>query len=400
MIAGLLLGICGAAHGGSFVVSNASDAGAGSFRQALLDANAAAGPHTITFNAAHTITLATELPAITRNGVTVDGNGGTLLGTGLPDGSRGLQMLADACTVKSLNIHGFPEEKIKITGSNNVVQDCWIGTDGTLMEPGTYGIWISGGASNLIGGGTGEGNVIGGNGSDAIRIEGVSASGNRIVGNGIGLVPGGVANQNLGNGIAIGGAPDTEIGDPYIGDGGNTIVSNAQDGIRVGGNVGNTRIWGNLIGTDGTSGIFYGNGENGIQRTGGTGTLVIGGPEAAHRNVISGNQEHGVKTYESGAAVVIQGNYIGLAPDGLTPLGNIYDGIHLQGSSLVQVGGTGSGEGNVIGGNFDDGIEINGDGEHIVQGNWIGLAADGETPAGNADHGVVIASSTDNLVGG
>jgi hypothetical protein len=59
-----------------FIVTNTNDSGAGSFRQALLDANAAAGPDTIVFSipgaGVHTIALTSVLPLITGP-VAIDG---------------------------------------------------------------------------------------------------------------------------------------------------------------------------------------------------------------------------------------------------------------------------------------------------------------------------------------
>src|SRR3712207_6671953 len=60
----------------AFVVTNTNDAGQGSLRQAILDANANFGADTFTFNipgaGLHTITPASPLPAIT-NAVSIDG---------------------------------------------------------------------------------------------------------------------------------------------------------------------------------------------------------------------------------------------------------------------------------------------------------------------------------------
>ena len=53
----------------TFTVTNTNDSGAGSLRQAILDANAQAGTDTISFNipggGVHTIAPATPLPTIT-----------------------------------------------------------------------------------------------------------------------------------------------------------------------------------------------------------------------------------------------------------------------------------------------------------------------------------------------
>jgi hypothetical protein len=60
----------------TFTVTNTSDSGAGSLRQAIDDANANPGADTIAFNipgaGVHTITPLTDLPQIT-DGVTIDG---------------------------------------------------------------------------------------------------------------------------------------------------------------------------------------------------------------------------------------------------------------------------------------------------------------------------------------
>ncbi len=62
----------------TFTVTNTADTGAGSLREALTDANGAAGPHTIEFNipggGVHTISPATPLPQIVIvEGITIDG---------------------------------------------------------------------------------------------------------------------------------------------------------------------------------------------------------------------------------------------------------------------------------------------------------------------------------------
>ena len=65
------------APGSTFVVTNAADSGAGSLRQAILDANAHPGADTIVFNipgsGLHTITPSTTLPTIS-DPVTIDGS--------------------------------------------------------------------------------------------------------------------------------------------------------------------------------------------------------------------------------------------------------------------------------------------------------------------------------------
>jgi hypothetical protein len=68
------------ATAGTFTVLNINDSGAGSLRQAILDANGAAGPDTIIFHAAvmGTINLATPLPAVS-DGLEILGPGAAVL---------------------------------------------------------------------------------------------------------------------------------------------------------------------------------------------------------------------------------------------------------------------------------------------------------------------------------
>ena len=68
---------------GQFVVTNNNDAGAGSLRQAVIDANAAAGPNTVTFDADYTISLTTGQIVI-NDDLTITGTG---IGNTILDGS-------------------------------------------------------------------------------------------------------------------------------------------------------------------------------------------------------------------------------------------------------------------------------------------------------------------------
>jgi len=66
----------------SYVVTNNGDAGTGSLRQAITDANLdVTTPHNITFDASYTIALSTVLPTITKT-LTIDGGTNTIIISG------------------------------------------------------------------------------------------------------------------------------------------------------------------------------------------------------------------------------------------------------------------------------------------------------------------------------
>ena len=78
--AGFVAATTTAAGAATFTVTTTDDSGAGSLRQAILDANAAAGADTIDFGpgAAGTITLASSLPHVTDD-VDIVGPGAEIL---------------------------------------------------------------------------------------------------------------------------------------------------------------------------------------------------------------------------------------------------------------------------------------------------------------------------------
>jgi hypothetical protein len=87
---------------------------------------------------------------------------------------------------------------------------------------------------------------------------------------------------------------------------------------------------------------------------------------------------------------LVAGNYIGrLNADG-TPAAageeNTGEGINIQGDDTT-IGGTGPNDGNVISGNGANGIYVDASGV-TIQGNVVGLAGNGDTPLANTDDGI------------
>ena len=183
-----------------FEVTNTNDSGAGSLRQAILNANNAIGA-TISFNipgaGPHTISPLTELPGtglpVMIDGTTQPGFAGSpiieLNGANAGPNSSGLWIRADDSTVKGLVINRFGVVGIKLWGPRTTIQGNHIGTDitGTVALPNGNGIQVYS-DNNLIGGAQpGEGNTIAFNSATGVSI-GVSQNqvrDNQVRGNSI-----------------------------------------------------------------------------------------------------------------------------------------------------------------------------------------------------------------------
>lgn len=232
------------------------------------------------------------------------------------------------------------------------------------------GITITNGASaNIIGGSTTAcRNLISGNNYQGIVVVGSGANNNQIIGNYIGTnamgtvaIPNGRISGVEGLGIVLqSGAKANQIGGANPGEG-NLISGNKGSGILINwAGADSNRIIGNYIGTtaDGLSSLA--NGANGIFIREAACYNQVGGSMPGEQNVISGNKGSGIRITQSGTrGNQIIGNHIGTTADGLDSLGNEYDGIYIYGTkSLNRIGGTNTGESNIIAYNKKTGIEI------------------------------------------
>jgi hypothetical protein len=159
-------------------------------------------------------------------------------------------------------------------------------------------------------------------------------------------------------------------------------------------------IQGCYIGTDKTGTLSAPN-NRGILIMGSDHDL-IGGSWSAARNLISGNLTNGIALaahqMQSGPFptldTIVQGNLIGTDITGLNAIPNGADGISVQSSGRINIGGALSSAKNVISGNLGNGVNVvNGVGFTIgttLSGNFIGVAADGAKPLGNQQNGILI----------
>jgi CSLREA domain-containing protein len=155
------------------------------------------------------------------------------------------------------------------------------------------------------------------------------------------------------------------------------------------------QVLGNFIGTNSTGTVgatSYAAGSMGIHLQAGANNNQLGKPGAANRNVISGNHQHGIAMYDDRTDFNrVQNNLIGLRPDGQGALPNQSHGVDINTFAADSlVGGAAAGEGNVISGNRQNGIEIShgtGTLRNDVVGNLIGTAPSGSSAPAYARNG-------------
>ena len=121
-------------------------------------------------------------------------------------------------------------------------------------------------------------------------------------------------------------------------------------------------ISGNYIGTDSTGNADQGNGWNGIYIGLGASGNTIGGSSPADRNIISGNNQSGILIDGAGTDTnTVSGNYIGVNAAGGASLANSLDGIRISGGACNnRIGGDTDTKRNVVSGNAQSGIRLEG----------------------------------------
>lgn len=387
-----------------FTVTTTADAGAGSLRQAILDANADPDSSIIQFDLGagagpYVISLATNLPAITSplfiNGYSQDG------ATPGPIASRVI-----AVEIDGSGIAAVPGEDVLTIISDNVaiaglaIYSC--PSYAISIGPGRTGIHIWG---NFIG--TDATGTAAGLGNEGGIISALGAN------------PGGENNY-----ITVGtngdGVDDANEG--------NLIV--ASNGFGTSGfgvvfwRTQNSIIAGNIIGLDknGEAAANFGHSRDGILVTVGAANCVIGTngdgvSDDLEGNLIGQNGENGITNAGLSPNNIIAGNRIGVDAND-NPAGNGLFGISVLNSSDVRIGTNGDGtsddlEVNVIGSNGSGGIAIitedffgfnANSSSNTIAGNYIGTNANSDA-LGNNGPGILLRSAlvgadvTNNIIG-
>jgi hypothetical protein len=395
----------------SFVVTNANDEGAGSFREAITNANARPGSDTIIFHipgpGVKVISLLTPLPEVTGPAViSADAQPGyasapliELDGANAGAAANGLVITAGGSLVKGFAIGGFQSAGIVLrSGNGNGIRANYIGVDatGTVARPNNIGIQLISSSNNLIGGDSaGAGNLISGNGTGIL----IQSPSNTIQGNLIGTDISGT--HKIGNGTGI----KAQVAFTQIG-GLTPAARNVISGNGIGVIFGEpqSKLQGNFIGTDISGTGALGNTFEGVIVDQGG---LIGGTVAEARNVISANGVSNISMGSSFPDIIlpnlntVQGNYIGTDVTGsraLTDptLSTTDSGIFIFGSRNVI------GAGNVISGNAV-GIRLRMTGVNPptlneIAGNLIGLNAAGTEPLPNTQGGIELSQARGNEI--
>jgi hypothetical protein len=358
--------LCAAAvvSANTYSVTSTADSGAGTLRQAILDANANSGPDTIAFNVTgsgvHTITLASALPTIggptTVDGYTQSGSSANTNPTSMGlntvlqievdcsavGATNCLKVAADDVTIKGLVVNRAPQYEIDVldTHQNFVLEGCFLGTDptGTQVPAPFHG---------------------------SLRF-----------------------NQNHTNG-RVGGTTPAARNLIAVENGAGLLLAAGPPGFV------NGLVAGNLIGTDITGKLQPGAlGNTGVNILGGTNT-VIGGTSPAARNVINGGVNVGSGTPPTGATGnFIQGNYIGIDVTGTIPFECHNQCIRLNDNGNT-VGGSAPGAGNRIGGSDSSGIFVQQTSAgSVIQGNFIGTDETGTVRLPNGTYGIRVFQTT------
>ena len=297
---------------------------------------------------------------------------------------------------------------VEIRNSNatgNAVLGNLIGTDiSGLRALGNIrgGVLIVNAPDNQIGGSmTGqERNIISGNGSTGIEIQGGSASSNVVAGNDIGTDVNGTASLGNGGDGVLSNASGTTIGGTAAG-ARNVVANNEGNGITIALNASFNLVQANFIGIDLTGSPGKGNQLDGILVEGASNNAIGG-------NVIAGNGLNGIEIrFATATGNTVAGNLIGTDPSGARVVANGGDGVNITVSPGNTIGGSTPGQRNIIAGNNAHGITISsvnpgvpGQFSAVVIGNSIGTDVTGNLPLGNSQDGILVANSSGVLIGG
>ena len=409
------------ALGHVYVVTNTNDAGAGSLRQAITDANANVAllngePHNIQFNipgtGVQTIALQTALPDITQPTI-IDGTTqpGSSCGNLVPDApyQSNTPHVLNIEIVSSTAVTGVTNvDTLVVKAANSAIKGLVINSakDGSDVGVGASDIAVScnylgvkpDGKTPATAAPTGDGvRVVTGGATITGLVYDNNLSGNHYEDIGLGMVNNAVVKNSIfGVKVSMDGVLTTTPGYKA------GITTSYASGIIVGGTPADANIFGgvgyysqhlyhNAINVaNATSNVTIASNYFGITPSGVSvpndgavridsnetsqpiTNITIGGVAAGARNYISSNNR-GIFSDRYGDNVVIEQNYIGGGLDGVSSgYGNGYGITTTSNSSTCTI------KNNVVSGNSAEGVKL-GNTTTTVTGNYIGIGSDGTT---------------------
>ena len=335
---------------------------------------------------------------ITGNTVLANLRNGIQFANACHNGVIGNGLAGGGNVVSGNNQEGiFINNSTGITMKGNTIG---LGANGTTVIPNLFtGVFFNGGSNNAQIGGSSvlERNICSANLQSGFRI--IACSGVIISGNYIGTdITGLVDRGNTETGIYIEASNTITVGGFLAGQG-NVISGNNQNGVFVINSL-SPSFYGNIIGLNATGTALISNNENGISINFNSNGATIGGATALHRNVISGNLQNGIYITQS-TSPVLYGNFIGTDITGSVDLGNSQNGASINNTSNNPIiGGALAGQGNLISGNNENGLRIENCTSPIVKGNIMGLNSTATAALPNGYSGLYIINSASPTVGG
>jgi hypothetical protein len=362
------------------------------------------------------ITGTVELSTQT-NGLWIEDSDGTIIG----DGTEGGRNIISGNTTYGITL--VSSDNTEIYG--NIIGLDITGTVGFLNQQG--GIDIEDSDGTIIGDGTEGGrNIISGNiggtygfgilaqdGSDNTTIQG-NYFGTDITG--LIAIPNDSYNIEV-CGIDFCGLSTTPIDAVTIGGGtlgeGNIFAPTLADegkSVQVAGdaNMSNILIQGNYfnIGSNGTT-LFTDTLNSRSIDFSGVMNGLIGGNVSGEGNIFAGTGGARGIDIDDSSDIEVYGNFIGFLSDGITLAmdgGYTGNGLNIQNSDNITIGGPNLGEGNIVGNNNESQIAnifLYLSDTITIQGNYIGVGSDGIVEnSSNSASGVLVIGTTNSTIGG
>jgi hypothetical protein len=386
-------------------------------REAVTEANGAAGLDTITFSGAFTGVSASSTidvgSSITPNNTPVAIDGGDCdpspsaakpcVGVNTTANSTPLTILTADSSVHGIAFSmggAFNVTLLNLFGANGIVRNSWFGLrlDQTVTGCGFgSGVQVQGNGGTVGGSAVADRNVFAGC-STGVNLR---SDNNTVAGNRFGTLPNGTTATGTAEnvGIALNGftgdpASENTIGGadpatPSVCDGPcNLIANNTLRGVNAGpsatGAADGTMVQGNFIGV-GPSGTG-GSNVVGVVIDNGDGN-VVGGPAPADRNYFQSNA-FALNTGSAPINTVVQNNYFGV-----DPAGDAAPSPDTNGPQLTDVDGS-----SVLDNRFAEPLTISG-GAATVQGNSFGIGSQGED-IGFSGAAISLTTVGSNSIGG